>query len=269
MRTIVQCLAGRVRRRPERAARPGCSHEQLETLDAELARRVRESGRLRFEMGRGLHVLERCAGHHALGFSSLEAYGLERCERSASWVQKARGLARRLEQLPALGDALISGSITWSMAAVLATVAGPEDAHFWLAEAEQRTVREMRTLLLERKAASGSAGEHLEVEEEPFRTLTVTVSREDAWCFERARLLGRHLGERTDAELMFGLVAESTSTLCGELPPSAVSVPDDETPNTQRAWEQELARMRAQAELRCEPARRRRGYVRGDSHRVA
>jgi hypothetical protein len=80
----------------------------------------------------------------------------------------------------------------------------------------------------------------------------MTASREDAWCFERARLLGRHLGERTDAELMFGLVAESTSTLCGELPPSAVSVPDDESPNAQLAWEQELAKMRAEAERRCE-----------------
>ena len=136
---IVQGLAGRVRRRPERVAQPGCSYEQLEALDAELSRRAREAGRLRFEMGIGLDLLERCEGHHALGFSSLEAYGLERCERSASWVQKARGLARRLEQLPALGDALISGSISWSMAAVLATVAVPEDANFWLTEAEQRT----------------------------------------------------------------------------------------------------------------------------------
>ena len=267
MQMIVHGLAGRVRRRPKRtarpgrAARPGCSHEQLEALDVELWRRAREAGRLRFEMGIGLDLLERCEGHHALGFSSLEAYGLERCERSASWVQKARGLARRLEQLPVLREALISGAISWSMAAVLATVAVPEDAHFWLAEAAQRTVREMRALVLEHKASSASAGAHLEVEEEPLRTLTVTVSREDAWCFERARLLGRHLGERTDAELMFGLVAESTSTLCGELPRSAGSLADDKSPNAQRAWEQELARMRTEAERRCEANFRRERVV--------
>lgn len=255
MQLIVQGLAGRVRRRPEGTAQARCSHEQLEALDVELSRRAREAGRLRYEMGRGLDLLERCQGHHALGFSSLEAYGLERCERSASWVQKARGLARRLEQLPVIRDALISGSITWSMAAVLAMVAGPDDPHFWLAQAERRTVREMRALALEHKGTS--AAHHLEVEEEPFRTLTVTVSREDAWCFERARLLGRHLGERTEAELMFGLVAESTSTLFSELPRSAVSPPVDEGSNAQRAWEHELTKMRAEAELRCEPNFRR------------
>jgi hypothetical protein len=90
-------LAGRVRRRPERPRRPGCSIERLEALDAELGRRACEAGRLRFEMGRGLDLLERSGGDHALGFSSIEAFVLERCERSASWAQKARGLARRLE----------------------------------------------------------------------------------------------------------------------------------------------------------------------------
>jgi hypothetical protein len=52
------------------------------------------------------------------------------------------------------------------------------------------------------------------------------VPREDAWCFEQAKLLARHLGdgaEGTNAEVLFGLVAESTSTLCGELPRSAIA----------------------------------------------
>ncbi len=144
-------LAGRVRRRPERPRASGCSVERLQALDAELARRAGEAGRLRFEMGRGLHLLERSGGHHALGFSSIEAYALERCERSASWTQKARSLARRLDKLPLLADALISGSLSWSMAAVLATVASPDDADFWLGEASRRTVREMKALVLEKR----------------------------------------------------------------------------------------------------------------------
>src|SRR5690349_22449546 len=111
-------LAGRVRRRPERPRTQLCSLERLEALDIELARRACEAGRLRFEMGRGLDLLERLGGDHALGFSSIEAYALERCERSARWAPKARGLARRLEQLPSLAAALISGSISWSMAAL-------------------------------------------------------------------------------------------------------------------------------------------------------
>jgi hypothetical protein len=57
---------------------------RLQALDVELASRAREAGRLRFEMGRGLDLLERTGGDHVLGFSSIEAYALERCERSAS-----------------------------------------------------------------------------------------------------------------------------------------------------------------------------------------
>jgi hypothetical protein len=250
-------LAGCVRRRAARPRRSLCSLERLEALDAELASRAREAGRLRFEMGRGLDLLERTGGDHALGFSSIEAYALERCERSASWAQKARGLARRLEALPAVADALISGSLNWSMAAVLAVVARPDDADFWLAGASRRTVREMKALAAERQGADST--DALEAEEE-MRTLTLTVPREDAWCFEQARLLARHLGDGADgtnAEVLFGLVAESTSTLCGELPRSAIEPADDDALLPQRAWERELTRMRAEAEVRCEAHFRR------------
>jgi hypothetical protein len=253
-------LAGRVRRRPDHAPRPACSREQLEALDEELARRACDAGRLRFEMGWGLDLLERSGGDHELGFSSIKAYALERCERSASWTQKARGLARRLEQLPALADALVSGSLSWSMAAVLATVAQPDDAHFWLAEAAHRTVREMKALVLERRGTVDE-GEPLEADEE-LRTLTITVPREDAWCFEQAKLLGRHLGEGTNAEVLFGLVAESTSTLCGELPRAAIEPADEDAMDPQRAWERELGRMRTAAEVRCESHFRRGGEPR-------
>jgi hypothetical protein len=253
-------FAGRVRRRPERARASGCSIERLEALDAELARRAGKAGRLRFEMGRGLDLLDKSGGDHALGFSSIEAYALERCERSASWTQKARGLARRLERLPAIESALISGSLTWSMAAVLATVAQPEDAHFWLAEAARRTVREMKALVLEQRGAADEV-ESLEAEEE-IRTLTLTVPREDAWAFEQAKLLGRHLGEGTHADVVFALVAESASTLCSELPNGAIELADDNSIDPQREWEGELARMRTEAEVRCESHVRRGGEPR-------
>ncbi len=247
-------LAGRVRRRPERPQAPGCPVERLLALDTELARRAGEAGRLRFEMGRGLDLLEQSGGHHALGFSSIEAYALERCERSASWTQKARSLARRLDRLPPLADALISGSLSWSMAAVLATVASPDDADFWLAEASRRTVREMKALVLEKRGVAEEGESEAEAE---LRTLTLTVPREDAWCFEQAKLLGRHLGERTNADFVLGLVAESTSTLCSELPSNAIELTDDEAMSPQRAWERELARMRGKAEERCEEHFRR------------
>jgi hypothetical protein len=143
------------------------------------------------------------------------------------------------------------------MAAVLATLARPDDADFWLGEAARRTVREMKALAHEWQGPDSA--EALEAEEE-MRTLTLTVPREDAWCFEQAKLLARHLGDGADgtnAEVLFGLVAESTSTLCGELPRSAIGPPDDDALKPQRAWERELARMRAEAEVRCEAYFRR------------
>ncbi len=94
------------------------------------------------------------------------------------------------------------------------------------------------------------------------------MPREDAWCFEQAKLLGRHLGERTHAEVVFGLVAESTSTLCSELPSGAIELADDNALDPQRAWEHELARMRSEAEVRCESHFRRGGEQRPDVERL-
>ena len=56
---------------------------------------------------------------------------------------------------------------------------------------------------------------------------------------------------------MFGLVAESTGTLCSELPSRAIELPDDDALAPQRAWQRELARMRTEAEIRCESHFRR------------
>ena len=92
-------LAGRVRRKAaKRMLAFGMGDiltgERLESLDAALVDHARSAGRLRFEIGRGLEAMARCGRHHEMGFSSVEAYALERLERSASWVQKARRLVR-------------------------------------------------------------------------------------------------------------------------------------------------------------------------------
>ena len=134
---------------------------------------------------------------------------------------------------------------------MLARVARPEDADSWLAEATRRTVRQMKQLVLDLRGTADA----VDLEEEAMRTLTLTVPREDAWSLERAKLLARHLNEGpegTDAEVMLALIAESTSTLCGELPRTAVEPADDHAMEPQRAWERELARMRVEAETRCD-----------------
>src|SRR4051812_22577459 len=92
------------------------SFEALEALDAELCRIAMSVGFLRVAMAEGLEALARCGGHLELGFASVEGYALERCERSARWVQGSRSLARKLAELPAIRRALVRGEIGFCMA---------------------------------------------------------------------------------------------------------------------------------------------------------
>jgi hypothetical protein len=120
----------------------------VERLDAALASLARAEAGLRLRLGQVLEVLGR-GKHFELGFSSVAAYALERCDRSVRWVEAARCLARRLESLPELRRALAFGSVSWSMGELLARVAQPCDEVRWIEEAKSRTVREMRWHVLE------------------------------------------------------------------------------------------------------------------------
>jgi hypothetical protein len=229
--------------------------EELETLDAELCRVALSVGVLRLAMAEGLEALARGGGHHDLGFASVEAYALERCERSARWVQASRALARRLASLPAIRGALVRGEIGFCMAQVIAGLAQGSEAR-WLEEARHRTVREMRALARE-GADTGDgdgASQMFAVEEEPRVTLTMTVNREDEWLFEHARLLGKHAAGAGADETLDALLAEGTTSLLAETDRSAVVSFDASLDQAapQRAREQELARFREEAESRCE-----------------
>ena len=133
------------------------SIEWLEKLDADLARLARRAGALRLSFGLVLEALARRGGHHDLGFSSVEAYGLEQCERSARWIQQTRSLARRLEGLPAIRQGVVSGRISWSIADLLSRIATSEDESAWLLVTRGRTVRQLRELLEELRAGAPSA----------------------------------------------------------------------------------------------------------------
>src|SRR5687768_6653184 len=90
-------------------------------LDAELVSLCTQDAAARLRLGQALEVLGH-GGCFELGFSSLGAYALERCERGARWVQSARCLARRLEVLPQLRRALAAGDVSWSQAELVARV---------------------------------------------------------------------------------------------------------------------------------------------------
>src|ERR1700759_4826295 len=97
--------ARRRRTRSTRSTRDEIPLGHVRALEAKLARLGRSSGSIRYAMGRGLEALARTSGYLELGFSSIEAYALERCERSAGWTREACSLVRRLEQRPAIRGA--------------------------------------------------------------------------------------------------------------------------------------------------------------------
>jgi hypothetical protein len=107
------------------------SLETLEALDAELCRVALGEGILRLAVAEGLEALARRGGHHELGFATVEGYALERCERSARWVQGSRSLARMLAELPSIRRALVRGEIGFCMAQVIARVACADDEDQW------------------------------------------------------------------------------------------------------------------------------------------
>jgi hypothetical protein len=125
-----------------------CLGEEVERLDTSLASLARGEAALRLRLGQVLEVSSRSACF-ALGFSSVAAYALERCDRSVRWAEAARCLARRVEVLPELRGALAQGKVSWSMGELLARVAQPEDEARWLESAASHTVRQMRGLVSE------------------------------------------------------------------------------------------------------------------------
>ena len=254
----------------EPEARGAGAFESIEALDGQLARVARSAGALRLGMGEGLERLARMGGHHELGFASVEGYALERCERSTRWVQASRALARRLAELPVIRGALAGGRISFCMAQVIAPVASAADENIWLAEAESRTVRQMRALVRGRAEASASEGVVAVGSEEERGTLTVTVDCEEGWLFECARTIVRHVGGATLEDALEALVGEGTTALLAELPrdrtPEIGESPRD---GAQRSWEAQLAAWRDEAEARCE-ARLGHGASRnsGTEHRA-
>jgi 5-methylcytosine-specific restriction endonuclease McrA len=229
------------------AARDTC-FENVEALDCELARLAQRSGSLRLAMGIGLDALARSGGYAALGFPSLNAYALERCERSASWTRSTRRLSSRVIGLPRLRGALISGRVSWSMAAEIARVAVPSDEAEWLRISGQCTVKRFREVVRTLREAPASDDQQDEAPEDDC-TLTVTAEREEAWLRECARIIHRHLDGGTTSDFVEALVFEGVSTLRELLPKDAVDseelVPDNAAQN---AWNKQLARYRDQAE---------------------
>jgi hypothetical protein len=256
----------------------------LERLDDTLASLARGETALRLRLGQLLEVAGRGAVFE-LGFSSLGAYAVERCERSVRWAEAARCLARRLEGLPQLRRALALAKVSWSMGELLARVATAADEGHWLELAQSRTVRQMRVLVAEAvtaasEAATGGTAAHAAGVEkacptagaggvadaeddclanmqsggsDELCTLTCTVDREDAWLFEATRCLLEQLGTHGAVAQADALLAEAQGTLLALLPAGKMDLDClRDADRAQHLWVQQLHRWRDEAEASCE-----------------
>ncbi len=238
---------------------------EIAQLDAELHRLARGAGRLRLRIGQALHRL--ADGIHELGFSTLGAYALERCNRGARWAAESRTLARRLQSLPLLTMALESGSIGWSMAELLARHATPQTEAALLQIARGKTVAAMR-IALSSQESPGSPGSsrstespasppQLDDDDDLTRTLSLTLPVEEAWALEATRMMVEHMdGKSTGAHFLESLLAEATISLL-ELIPASENNFSTKAEAEHAAWCAEMQRLQhlqAQAELQSRPA---------------
>ncbi|NNE19421.1 MAG: hypothetical protein HKN10_13175 [Myxococcales bacterium] len=225
---------------------------QLTQLDAELHRLARGAGRLRLRIGQALHRLG--AGFQELGFSTLGAYTLERCSRGGRWAAESRALARRLQSLPHLTEALESGSIGWSMAELLARHATPQTDAALLQVARGKTVQAMRIAL---SPQNSTLPPDVDCDDELSRTLSLTVPLEEAWALEATRTMVEHMdGNSAGGHFLESLLAEGYTSLLEliDAHENEISAQMDAQATAWRAEMQALQHLHADAELRSHPA---------------
>jgi len=178
----------------------------------------------------------------------LGAYALERCNRGARWAAESRTLARRLESLPHLTNALESGSIGWSMAELLARHATPQTEAALLQVARRKTVQAMRIALSPHEPPP---------DEELARTLSLTLPVEEAWALEATRIMVEHMGGTSAGSHWFeSLLAEGTISLLELIPPSENNL-STKAEAKHAAWRAQMQRtqhLQASAELQSRPS---------------
>src|SRR5687768_3125943 len=202
----------------------------LNDSDAELVRLACSQAQVRLRIGELLDALFMRHGHHELGFSSIDAYVVERCHRSRRWGRESRSLARRIRErgLESIRQAVRSGHVGWCMAQVLARYATAENVESLIGEAERSTVREMQAKLTGREQPEA---------EDPIEVTSIRgVSVDEMLMVSASRMLVEYIsGARpSDEMLISALLGEAETTLLSlagarieqvvlpELDPSAV-----------------------------------------------
>ena len=119
-------------------------HERIVGLGAERAAHERE-------LGRWLRAAERLGVHARTGFSSLHEYAERILGLTGRQLEERLRVARALDELPLLDQALASGALCWSAVRELSRVATAETEQAWLDWAKGRRSRQIEQAVAERR----------------------------------------------------------------------------------------------------------------------
>src|SRR5258706_1008774 len=194
------------------------------------------------ELGDALLATYRERVHVTLGYGSFREY----IEGVLAWTgrQTEEGLrvAMALEDLPALRDALGTGALSWSVVRELSRVATHRNEHEWIAEAANRTVREVERLVSGRGAGDRPSDPPDPGAERKRISLNLSAQAFALWEDARARLTRERGGHVDDDALVMKL---ATRTM-GERDPGksayqiAITVCEDCGRTEQRAGSDEV-----------------------------
>jgi hypothetical protein len=103
--------------------------------------------RLDWEEGRSLLLGLRAGVHVHLGYGTFAEYVERLFGYKPRWTEERLRVAEALETLPALGQSLHDGALSWSAARELTRVATAESELAWLEAARGRTVRQIEEMV--------------------------------------------------------------------------------------------------------------------------
>jgi hypothetical protein len=113
----------------------------------------------RLKLGSLASGLQKSHGYHRLGFARIGDYAVERLGISGRQLQLAATVRRKLDALPTLTRAYLSGRLNWTKLVLILRAATQQSAAGWLDLATTRTSRELRVIVEHwmREVRTGSA----------------------------------------------------------------------------------------------------------------
>ena len=138
----------------ERARGEASRMHRAHEVDERMAFLVTQKNRVVGEMILLVHEIERDRLFRALGATSVTDYMRKRARWETSKTAKVVALARKLEHLPQLREALVQGAVAWTTAYIASQAATPETDADWTKKALTLTNEQLET---ERARAEGRA----------------------------------------------------------------------------------------------------------------